>query len=146
MKKTFMTITLMASLMMIASCTKKSDSKTTTTTTTATMTANVGGHTFSTSGTMITADVQAGGMNVTGSIAATKESIILSVDKSPASTGTYLIKDFTIATYQMGLDVKAAKYGTIIFTSISPNWEGTFSFTCEDSTKITDGKFSIKAP
>ena len=145
MKKITTAIALVACMTAIGSCTKKSDSKTTTTPT-ATMTANAGGHTFSTSGIMVTADVQAGGMNVTGSIASPAEAIILSVDKTPPATGSYPIQDFTIGTYSIGGVTKAGVHGNITFTSISPNWEGTFYFTCDDSTKITDGKFSIKAP
>ncbi|MCW3123499.1 MAG: hypothetical protein JWQ38_2991 [Flavipsychrobacter sp.] len=143
MKKIFTSIAMLVSMIAFTGCEKKSD---TTKTTTASMTANAGGHSFATSGTMITADVQSGTMNVTGSITATQESIILIVDKTPPATGSYPIKDFTIATYGIGGVPKAGLYGTITFTSISPDWEGTFSFTCTDSTKITDGKFKIKAP
>jgi len=35
--------------------------------------------------------------------------------------------------------------GSITLNAISPNYEGTFSFTCADSTHITGGKFTIKA-
>jgi len=148
MKKLVTSIAMLAGIVAFTGCTKKSDtSKTpTTTTTTATMTANAGGHTFSASGIMVTADVQAGGMNVTGSIAASSEAIILSVDKTPPAVGTYPISGFTIASYGIGGTTKGGVYGTISFTSISPDWEGTFSFTCDDSTKVTDGKFKIKAP
>ncbi len=148
MKKLVTSIAMLSGVIAFTGCTKKSDtSKTpTTTTTTASMTANIGGRAFSTSGIMVTADVQAGAMNVTGSTTSPEEAIILSVDKTPPATGSYPIKDFTIATHHLGTSGAAAVYGTITFTSISPNWEGTFSFTCDDSTKVTDGKFSIKAP
>ncbi len=36
--------------------------------------------------------------------------------------------------------------GSITLNAIAPNYEGTFSFTCADSTHITAGKFTIKAP
>jgi hypothetical protein len=39
-----------------------------------------------------------------------------------------------------------ASTGTITFTSVSPYLEGTFSFVCSDSTKISGGTFKIKAP
>jgi hypothetical protein len=33
-------------------------------------------------------------------------------------------------------------YGTFTVTAVSPNITGSFSFTCFDSTKVTDGTFS----
>ncbi len=39
-----------------------------------------------------------------------------------------------------------AAYGTIKFTKVTPYLEGTFSYTADDSTKITEGVFKIKTP
>ncbi len=40
----------------------------------------------------------------------------------------------------------AGYYGTITISSSSPNIVGTFQFTALDSSKITSGSFSVKAP
>jgi hypothetical protein len=35
-------------------------------------------------------------------------------------------------------------YGVLTITATSPNMVGTFSFTCTDSTKVSNGSFNIK--
>ena len=39
-----------------------------------------------------------------------------------------------------------ALYGTVVITDTFPKIAGTFSFTTADSTKVTNGSFTAKAP
>lgn len=36
--------------------------------------------------------------------------------------------------------------GTITISAVSPNYQGTFSFLCADSTVVANGSFLVKAP
>lgn len=38
------------------------------------------------------------------------------------------------------------RYGNLTISATTPNIVGTFDFTCFDSTKVTNGTFSIEAP
>jgi len=40
----------------------------------------------------------------------------------------------------------SAIYGTVTITATTPYIVGTFSFTCADSAKVTNGSFSVVAP
>ena len=54
-----------------------------------------------------------------------------------SATAIYLIS---------GAPSRSASYGTATITSVSPALvQGTFSFTCTDSTKVTNGTFTCKA-
>lgn len=48
------------------------------------------------------------------------------------------------SSYTVPLSV--AVYGVVTITSTTPDITGTFSFTCGDSTKVTNGTFSAQAP
>lgn len=62
--------------------------------------------------------------------------------------GTYNITDSTVgaAVDSSATVIPIAIYGTVVVTATSPNIVGTFSFTCADSTKVTNGSFNVKAP
>ena len=65
------------------------------------------------------------------------------------TAGTYTMDGVTTgAGYIVGSnasDIKTAAYGTIVVTSVSSTQvSGTFSFTCTDSTKVTNGSFTAK--
>ena len=65
------------------------------------------------------------------------------------ATGTYTISDTSVnviaAIDSAGAGGAAAAYGTITITSASASAvSGTFSFTTDDSTKVSNGKFTAK--
>jgi len=63
------------------------------------------------------------------------------------TAGTYAIDGFAVgADYIPGLTTTVpAVYGTITISTVaSTQISGTFSFTCSDSTKVTNGSFTAK--
>jgi hypothetical protein len=64
--------------------------------------------------------------------------------------GTYIIPGTGIPVNSCWIDSTEAPiyavYGTVIITATTPNIVGTFSFTCADSTKVTNGSFSAQTP
>ena len=74
--------------------------------------------------------------------------ITMSIPNYANATGTFRVEDLELgAAYAPSSSAGiVAAHGVITLTSISPNFEGTFSFTCVDSTKVTGGTFSTKAP
>ena len=77
--------------------------------------------------------------------------IILSVTDYKG-IGTYTIpggsdRNGNVATvYYTDSTGAQSVYGTVSITAITPNIVGTFSFTCSDSTKVTNGTFSAPSP
>lgn len=72
----------------------------------------------------------------------TNSGIALAVGITPFNTG-YAQADFYAKGFA-GAYTNAVS-GSINLTNISPNLEGTFTFTCADSTRVKNGSFSIKA-
>jgi hypothetical protein len=67
------------------------------------------------------------------------------------AVGTYNIESggpahasYTPHTYSN--TIQLASYGTVTLTSVAPYVIGTFSFTCSDSTKVENGRFSVVRP
>jgi hypothetical protein len=100
---------------------------------------------------------------------AQKNGTALNIDGSPSFSGTtptypfyaITIGNYTgVGTYTIGgsalnglsIDSSASSnsspvlYGQIVITSATPTLAGTFYGTCYDSTKITNGSFSVTAP
>jgi len=71
--------------------------------------------------------------------------IFLTVNKGYAGVGTYTfdgVINFSQIDSVSGWGYISA-YGTLSITSTNP-LTGTFSFTCQDSTKVTEGSFVAK--
>jgi len=66
----------------------------------------------------------------------------------PIVVGTYPINAATATAdyYPKGLDssYSNAVSGSIVLTSIAPNYEGTFNFICADSTHVDNGTFVVR--
>ena len=135
-------------------CTKTVTVKapTTTTTTTYSMTADIGGTSFSAT------NCQEGGASnyylITGnSTTGAQPSIVLYITEPSGSAlvGTYTINGTTMKAYyypnaaNTGL-YKIAASGTITISSVTPavSVVGTFHFTCDDGTLISGGQFTAK--
>lgn len=61
----------------------------------------------------------------------------------PVNTGqmlAYYYPNGFDSTYTYGVT------GSVVLNAVSPSYQGSFSFTCSDSTRITAGTFNIKAP
>ena len=116
-----------------------------------TMSATIGGHAFS--GAKCIAGINGAQLAIVGGLdgtAATFPNITINV-QSYTGLGTYPIQIFSTtyfntATLDSTLTQAApAAYGSVIVTGTSPI-TGTFSFTCTDSTKVTNGSFSCLKP
>lgn len=119
-----------------------------------TMTASLGGFSFSASG----ADVLLATNSDMVTIAGTMEygSIKTEIDliiSGYTGAGTYAINggnwptdnEGSYTQYTTGgTHTSHAIHGQITITSLPPDIAGTFYFTCEDSTDIANGKFSLK--
>lgn len=150
MKKTLSFIIISAiGFAAITGCTKSSSSSSSTTTTTGStyfMKATINGVPFSTNyAGASTAGVDIVGVNISGIL----PSIVIYLPGF--AVNTYHVNDSSItlansavldsSTYQMPI----SHYGTVIITtSNSSIISGTFSFTCADSTKVTNGSFTAK--
>ena len=105
---------------------------------------------FSASGSNVTAGTTNGTLNISAATA-TNSKIMFSIPANGDTIGTLAVNYIGLpagASYDSLASTSAllASTGTITFTAVSPYLEGTFSFTCTDSTKITSGAFKIKAP
>ena len=71
--------------------------------------------------------------------------ISLWLNRTSLTTGTFSLDSTQLNNYAEYITsvstFKLAKSGSITITSISPDVVGTFSFTCTDSTVVTNGKF-----
>ena len=138
----------MCAFLALAGCTKKSSSSGSGSSSSSnSMTATAGGTAFSASGTSVVASVNGDILAVAG-VTPANASITLNIIQYANGTGTFQC-DGTHATILYGPAPGTAlggSHGVITLTSISPNFEGTFSFTCNDSTKVTSGTFLVKAP
>ena len=112
------------------------------------MTAIAGIHTFSVSGAQISATKAAGTLNITASDTVNKRAISFIINHFTAHTGTYTIDNNIVrALYDSSAtSTETGAHGSIIFSSVSPTIIGTFSFTCQDSTKIQSGIIIVPAP
>jgi hypothetical protein len=115
------------------------------------MTATIAGVlAFSASGSYIDATKTNGTLNITATTTSGSR-ITMTVPGYAATAGTLAINNIGVpvgATYDSlsGGTALLASSGTVTFVTVSPYLEGTFSFVCSDSTKVTAGTFKIKAP
>ncbi|MFI5195633.1 MAG: hypothetical protein ACHQD8_00960 [Chitinophagales bacterium] len=105
---------------------------------------------FSASGSNISV-TKTNGTLIIFATATSKSKITITIPQFSATPGTMAINNIGLpacATYDsLGHGTALlASTGTITFTTVSPYLEGTFSFVCSDSTKITEGTFKTKAP
>lgn len=152
MKKLFTFLAIGSVVMLLHSCTAhRSDANSTVTVTpTASMTAIVGTHTFSATGTSVSSSITNDTSLSFGGVSPSYESITLSVVNFKRTPATYVIDSSIKATVMYGSSAgalpKLSYNGSITFTSVSPNLEGTFHFVLSDSTNVTSGTFKVKAP
>jgi hypothetical protein len=105
------------------------------------MTASVSGKSFSTN------DVTIGGdytyLSIWGSLA--NSYIAVYIDQYKGA-GTYPIGTqwYVPTQYSVNGQAKYAVHGTVTITATTPKIVGTFSFTCDDSTKVASGTFNAK--
>ena len=153
MKQTItLTAAIVFTLLGLFGCKKSSDS-----TASYIMSASIGGTQFSASNCLesqtLTGIAITGGNGTftTNSNPTVYPFIFLSIDNF-SGVGTYTINPLT-TTASGGIyysanfsstNPKPAVYGTIVITATSPNIVGNFSFTCLDSTKVTNGVFVAK--
>ena len=105
---------------------------------------------FSASGSYIGATKTNGTLNISATTTS-KAKITMTIPVFSPAGGTLAINYIGLpagATYDSLGNGSAllASTGTVTFTAVTPYLEGTFSFVCSDSTKITSGVFKIKAP
>ena len=116
-----------------------------------TMTATIKGVlAFSASGSNINVSKTNGTLNISAT-ATSKSKITITIPSYAATLGTFAINDIGLpvgASYDSlgNGTLLLASTGTITFITVSPYLQGTFSFVCSDSTKITSGAFKTKAP
>ncbi len=117
------------------------------------MKATTGTTTFSVSGTSqaFCSTSSSGGIDyiyISGEDANGKKIRIVLIDNS--GTGTIQIGTGNAAAYYYpGGSTTSYTYatsGSVTITSLTPDIAGTFSFTCADSTVVTNGSFSVLAP
>ena len=95
------------------------------------------------------------GLNLTyifgkSSIGSAIKLILITNSGTALSTGTIPINSGGLAAayyYPKGLDSAyiIGTAGSIVLTALVPNIQGTFNFTCADSTQVTNGSFSVLA-
>jgi len=114
------------------------------------MTAVAGDHSFSVSDGMISANKSTGTLYITASDTVNHRSISLTVYNYVAQTGNVTIDGvYAQGSYDStasAFTVENGSHGTITFSAVAPQIVGTFNFTCTDSTKVSNGTFSVAAP
>lgn len=146
MKKSFMVILLTASFSSFFGCKKSSSNSSTTGSSTYYIKATIGSTNFSAAGKDVGATYTTDIFNFVGNTPT--QMIQLGIFDTVVTVGSDVPLDNIsgVANYFENGSPHASSYGTIHITSATPNIQGTFSFTCTDSTKVTNGTFSVMHP
>ncbi|MBS1529305.1 MAG: hypothetical protein JSU01_03265 [Bacteroidetes bacterium] len=146
MKNALIVFLLIVTIFPFAGCKKSSSNSSSSGSSTYYIKATIGSTDFSAGGADAGATYTYDIYNIFG--ATSTQTVQLGIFDTVITTGSDIPLDNIsgVGNYLANGNPHASAYGTIHITSVTPNIQGNFSFTCTDSTKVTNGTFSVKHP